>query len=372
MNDRNGDVIPQNKGHVLVVEDEERSRRLLRDALGAHGYRVSEAGGGVEALQRVAVNPPDIVLLDVMMPGMDGMEVCRRLKADGKTAPIPVLMVTSLADRGDRHNGIRAGADDFITKPVDLVEVMLRVGNAMRMKQLHDRLQQELLRARELEALKENLSYFVIHDMRSPLSVITGGLELAEDSECGSPELKNDLMMARGAAVELKEMISALLDISRMESAQMPLRMEKADLLNVVQSAAASVGIIAAYNGVRMQINGETALCRLDEELLRRVVVNLLVNAIKFSKTGKRVCVTVGPAGNGGRVTVSDSGPGIAPEDREKLFVKFAQIALRRENRKYSTGLGLAFCRMAVEAHGGRIGVDSEVGGGSTFWFELP
>ena len=137
-------------GFVLVVDDEEQNRTLLRDPLEARGYEVAEAENGLQALQKIAARPPDVILLDLMMPKLDGLEVCRRLRQDARTAHLPILMVTALSERGDRLLGIQAGANDFLNKPVDIQDVILRVGNAVHANQLHDRLQREQARSEQL------------------------------------------------------------------------------------------------------------------------------------------------------------------------------------------------------------------------------
>lgn len=137
-------------GSVLVVDDEQQNRMLLRDPLEAFGYRVEEAENGMQALQKIAMHPPDVILLDLMMPNMDGFEVCRRLKGDTKTAHIPILMVTALSERGDRLLGIQAGANDFLNKPIDIQDVTLRVGNAVHTKRLYDQLQAEQKKSERL------------------------------------------------------------------------------------------------------------------------------------------------------------------------------------------------------------------------------
>jgi adenylate cyclase len=138
------------RGCVLVVDDEEQNRSLLRDPLEAHGYEVAEAENGLQALEQVAARPPDVILLDLMMPRMDGFEVCRRLKKELKTAHIPILMVTALSERQERLMGIAAGANDFLNKPIDIQDVILRVGNAVHGKQLHDQLQTEQEKSEKL------------------------------------------------------------------------------------------------------------------------------------------------------------------------------------------------------------------------------
>jgi adenylate cyclase len=130
-------------GFVLVVDDEEQNRTLLRDPLEARGYEVEEAENGLQALQKIAARPPDVILLDLMMPKMDGFEVCRHLRKYAKTSHLPILMITALSERGDRLLGIQAGANDFLNKPIDIQDVILRVGNAVQLKQLHDQLQAE-------------------------------------------------------------------------------------------------------------------------------------------------------------------------------------------------------------------------------------
>ncbi|MDB6018278.1 MAG: Adenylate/guanylate cyclase [Pedosphaera sp.] len=136
-------VIIRSLGYVLIVDDEEYNRTLLRDPLEALGHEVEEAANGMEAFHKIAVRLPDVILLDLMMPRMDGFEVCRRIRANAQTAHIPILMITALSERGDRLLGIQAGANDFLNKPIDLQDVILRVGNAMYAKHLRDQLQAE-------------------------------------------------------------------------------------------------------------------------------------------------------------------------------------------------------------------------------------
>ncbi len=156
-------VLKDQTGHVLVVEDEEINRKLLRDLLEGQGHQVTEAENGEQGLQKVKENPPDVILLDVMMPGMDGFEVCRRLKADPETAPIPVLLVTALTERSDRLTGIEAGANDVISKPVDIEDVILRVRNAVYTMRLFREVQENYKRVRKLEMEKGELLEKTLH-----------------------------------------------------------------------------------------------------------------------------------------------------------------------------------------------------------------
>ena len=360
-------------GCVLVVDDEEKGRELLRDLLELQGHQVTEAEDGEQALQKVGESPPDVVLLDVMMPGLDGFDVCRRLKGDPKTAPIPVLLVTALRDRRDRLKGIESGANDFLTKPIDSQDVILRVRNAVYTKHLFDQVQENYERLQELEALRDNLTHMIVHDMRSPLTGMMGFLQLLQMSakaKLDETEME-DLERALGTTRSLAEMINGLLDVSRLESGEMPLDRSSCDLSTLASEAIESLGALVGQSHVGFKAPPEPVSASCDPDVIRRVIANLVGNAVKFTPQDGEVQVPVERIGAQARVAVADTGRGIPPEYHEKIFEKFGQVEARQQNRKYSTGLGLTFCKLAVEAHGGEIGVESEVGQGSTFWFVL-
>ena len=160
-------------GRVLVVEDEEKIRRLLRDILETQGHEVLVAEDGERALATAFAEPPDVVLLDIMLPRMDGFEVCRCLRQDARTGHVPILMVTALQDRTAMLTGIRAGANDFLTKPIDAEELRLRVSNAVSAKHLYDKIQDDRARLEALSSLRDNLTDMIVHDMRSPLLAVS-------------------------------------------------------------------------------------------------------------------------------------------------------------------------------------------------------
>ncbi|MBT3375037.1 MAG: response regulator, partial [Lentisphaerae bacterium] len=210
-------------GRVLVVDDEPDNRELLRTLLEMKGHTVFDAGNGAEALDMVKDALPDVILLDVMMPEMDGYEVCRRLKGDPETAPVPIIMVTALAGRSDRLEGIDAGANDFLTKPVGAQDVILRVRNSIYTKRLYDQVNESLDRLRELEELRDNLTHMIVHDMRSPLMGICGSLELLQMTVADrlDEEDRDDMERALDSSRLLTEMVSSLLDVSRLEAGKM-------------------------------------------------------------------------------------------------------------------------------------------------------
>jgi two-component system, sensor histidine kinase and response regulator len=185
-------------GSVLVVDDEESNRMLLRDPLEAQGHTVAEATSGQQALDSMTRNLPDVVLLDLMMPLMDGFEVCRRIKENPKWAHVPVLLVTGATDRKERLMAMQVGANDFLTKPIDLTDVILRVRNAVQMKKLFDTAQENLRQAAELKALQQKLTHMIIREMRTPLGQALELLASLKEN-AGKQRTKKDAQIAEDA-----------------------------------------------------------------------------------------------------------------------------------------------------------------------------
>jgi signal transduction histidine kinase len=361
-------------GHVLVVDDEAFNRELLNAILENKGYTVVDAENGRQALEIVESAPVDVILLDVMMPFLDGFEVCRRIKANPVTARIPVILVTSLSDRRDRLRGIEEGASDFLTKPVDIQEVLLRVRNAVYTKKLYDRLEFSYEKLKELEKLRDKLTHMLVHDMRSPLAGILGYLEMIKmQSQFGTQQrILHFTNQALHSTTTLIEMVSSILDVSRLEEGKMPLHHTLANLEEMAGQVIESLACAGKDIQISLTCPQGSASVLCDEEIIRRVFVNLIANAIKFTDEEGRVNIQIEKNEEALKVMVSDNGPGIPPEHLQMIFEKYSQVELRSQIHKYSTGLGLTFCKLALEAHGGHIGVDSQVGKGSTFWFVLP
>ena len=361
------------KGRILVVDDEEMNRRLLRDILESQGYQVTLAEDGQQALDMVFAAPPDVVLLDIMMPKVDGYEVCKQLRQDARTAHLPIQIITALKDHAEMLKGIRAGANDFLTKPIDAEEIRLRVKNAVLAKHLYDKVQEALVKLRELELLRDNLTNMIVHDMRSPLTVISGSFEIImQEQDRLSPPQNEFAAMGQDSCRQLIEMVTSLLDVGRLEAGEMPLSRVACDIREIARTAVEAVAVLGRERKLTLRVTGESANAHVDRDITQRVFVNLLGNAIKFSPDDGCIEIEISSTGQAVRVAVTDQGPGIPPEYHQRIFDKFGQVEARKKHKKYSTGLGLTFCKLAVEAHGGQIGVESAVGAGSTFWFSLP
>jgi signal transduction histidine kinase len=358
---------------VLVVDDEDANRMVLRVILERQGHEVHEECNGRDGVEAARRLRPDVILMDVMMPLMTGIEATRAIREDPGLAHIPLLLVTSLTDREYRLEGIGAGASDFLNKPIDAQDVTLRVRNAARMKALHDELRATVDELVRLQDLRDRLVHMLVHDLKAPLGAICGYLDNLEaflgDRLAADERLCLDA--ARQGALNLGDMIHAMLDVNRLECGQLPLRRETVELGDVTRGALRDVGTFA--HRAPVTVNARAAVeVSCDRDGIRRVLVNLLHNALKFTPGSGRISVTIEPHEGGARVCVKDTGPGIADEHKARVFDRYFQAATRQERIQFSTGLGLTFCKLMVEAHGGRIGVESEPGRGSEFWFTLP
>lgn len=365
---------PESPGLVLVVDDEVRNRALLEELLTMRGFAVETAEDGETALALARERPPDVVLLDVMMPRMNGFDVCRRLKGDAATAAIPVLLVTSLDAREDRLAGIGAGANDFLTKPIDAADLLLRVRNAVLTKRLYDREAEQRRQLEALEAARDTLTHMIVHDIRSPLTGLHAYLGLL-DRAAAEGALGDVLEFARDAhalTARIGELVSQVLDVSRLESGHMPLDLAQADLVALLRPAVVELGPPPEGVKVAYDVPDGPVNVRCDRDLMARVVTNLVGNAYKFTPKGGCVRLGVTTVDSRVRLEIDDTGPGVPRELRDRIFEKFGQGELGRAATRRSSGLGLTFCKLAVEAHGGAIGVDDAPGSGARFWIDLP
>jgi signal transduction histidine kinase len=367
---------------VLCVDDIGANLELLESILVPRGYAVVTAANGQDALLKIRSQAIDLVLLDVMMPGMDGFEVCRQIKEDQALRNIPVIMITALSAKEDRVRGIEAGAEEFLSKPFDQTEALARIRMLLKVKGLDDdrrraeeALQQSNDRLRDVEALRDSLVHMIIHDLRNPLTAIVNFAHFLETAEGGNLSEKGRGYV--GYIIKssdfLTEMCSSMLDVSKMESGQMQLKLADCDLGAIAGEVVSRLAALKGERQIALALPAQPVLLRGDAQLLSRLLQNLVGNALKFVPVATgRIDIALESGGGRVRCTVRDNGPGIPREHQQKVFDKFWQGEAREQGFKYSSGLGLTFCKMVVEAHGGKIGVESEVGAGSTFWFELP
>jgi signal transduction histidine kinase len=317
---------------------------------------------------------------------MNGLDVCRILKKEARTQMIPVLMVTALKEKEDRVTALHAGADDFLSKPIDGTELIVRVKSLLRIKHYYDelmyknsQLQEKNIKFEKLKSQKEKLYHMIIHDLRSPLMGIAGAMELFQMDSEGLNRDQNELVnISLQGCRKLKQLIDSILDIYRFENGSMKLQKESIDWEGLIEQIEPSFRVKAQANRVQLTFSyslGDKHISG-DSSLLTRVVSNLIDNAIRHTPDGGSISVLSrqGPQKTSLLVSIKDSGNGIPKEYQQKIFEIFEQLPRTQGGvRSGSCGLGLTFCKMAIEAHGGRIWVESEgVGAGATFCFELP
>jgi signal transduction histidine kinase len=369
---QNNRIFMAQAGTVLIVDDDSYVCATMEALLKHEGHQLIFASNGMEGIAKAIEERPDVILLDVMMPEMDGYEVCRRLKADPATAAIPVLLVTALTERKERLRGIEAGANDYLTKPIDAQDLRLRLRNAIYIRKLYDQLQQSFEQLKDLESLRDNLTHMIVHDMRSSLGSVLGFAQLlkAATREKLDERETGYLNKVERNVNLLLDMVVSLLDISRLESGQMPLRLNPCSVQDLARAAVQPYEAVAAQRNITVHPPEQSTAVVCDLDLIRRVLANLVGNAIKYTDEDGVIDLRFERAENAVKFLVADNGPGIPKEHHKRIFEKFRQA--KPEERSLGVGLGLAFCKLAVEAHGGTIGVESEPGQGSTFWFTLP
>jgi two-component system, sensor histidine kinase and response regulator len=364
-------------GLLLVVDDDAANREVLSRRLERQGHEVRTASNGLEALRLMGDAAFDLVLLDIMMPEMDGYEVLGQIKADERLQHIPVIMISALNELQSVVRCIEAGAEDYLTKPFNPTLLKARIGACLEKKRGRDResvlfeqLQSNYKRLQELEKLRDDMRNMIVHDLRTPLSALIIGIEMLERDGDLSGTQREILAIATGGGRTLLGMINDLLDVEKMESGSAQLQYGEISAATLVTDAVEQVAALAEFSGTTLvtEIAADLPPFAGDDKKLTRTLVNLIGNAIKFTRAGTVTVSALQTEQQTIRFSIRDTGEGIPAEAFERIFEKFGQL----DSRKIGTGLGLAFCKLAVEAHGGRITVESTVGAGSTFSFTIP
>jgi two-component system sensor histidine kinase/response regulator len=327
---------------------------------------------------------PDLCILDVSMPAGDlgcddrstGFEVCRRIKRDPRTKNIPVIFVTALNDTTDRVKAIEAGGDDFLTKPHNRLVLGARVRSLLKLKAATDALEESLRKGRELQKMRDDLMKMIVHDLKTPLTSVLATMEMLLDGDFGpiGQEQKKAVGDAEGKAEDLLSLINDVLEVSRIEEAELTLDLQPiapAAILTEIEHEW-EVRFQQERATCTIDVSDDAPVFEADKELLKRVFNNLVQNAVTHSAQAVNIDFKARRDGDAVMFTIADNGPGIPPQYHEVIFRKFERVKTQGVPRTRSSGLGLAFCKMVVDAHGGRIWVQSAEGQGSAFHFTLP
>lgn len=365
-----------NTPRILIADDEPKNIRLITALLKTQGYLFETAANGVEAVEKAGVFNPDLIMLDIMMPEMDGYEACAMLKQNPATRRIPVVMVTSLADRESKLRSLEAGADDFLSKPVDSSELLVRCRNLLKMKEFMDAVVEKNRQLEELQELKKNLTDMIVHDLKSPLTGIMGNIGLAAMlHDAGEhDDLGKYLAQAEEGCNSLRDMLRTMLDIGSLEDGVMPLESRRIGIEDIFRKVVMTYSAVAHREGKEIMIEAHPPVgIHADPDLIERVLQNLVSNALRHVDRDKgKIILSVGSADGKAVVSVSDNGEGIPAEYHGRIFDKFARVSKNLQRTAMNKGLGLTFCKLAVEAHGGEIRVESVPGEGSRFLFTIP
>ncbi len=375
---------------ILVVDDKPENLDVLINYLDTHGFTILVAQEGEEAYQLAEEFAPDIILLDVMMPGIDGFETCRRLKQHERTREIPVIFMTALSDTAQKVKGFQAGGVDYITKPLQQEEVLARIETHVTLRSLQRNLQQKnveleqyagLLERKndelhELNATKDTFFSIVAHDLRGPLNTLYGLTDVIVESidAYSKDKLAQMLTNQRDAAKNLCALLENLLTWSRIQRNQIAYRPQQIGLCHIIAKNIALFTLHAQDKQITLRgpEHDDSLFIQADANMVDTIIRNLLSNALKFTEAGGTVEIAVDRREHDIEIAVSDTGIGIDEQGLSRLFRLDAHYRRAGTADEQGTGLGLLLCKEFAEQHGGRIGVESDVGSGTTFWVTLP
>ena len=350
----------EKKSKILIVDDAMDTVELLRKRFRSEGYDTAEAYNGEEGLQKVTEYNPDLIVLDVMMPKIDGYEVCQRLKADENTKFIPILMLTAKGEVEHKVKGLNIGADDYLAKPFDYKELSARIRSLLSIKATHEKKVEE-----EKSGALEQMMDQVAHEIRNPLTAIGGfARKVFTKLPDGDPNRKYMQMIIEDVAV-LENMIKQLIELKSMSISIK----EPTNINNVIKDSLKifEQDFIQKAIHVESDLKDDLPMITIDKKLLKRAFCNLIRNAIEAMETGTKVLkITSKMSGDNLEIQFSDTGIGISKEKIKNIFDPLVT------SKVYGPGLGLTFALKIIQDHNGTISVQSEEGKGTTFTISFP
>lgn len=364
------------KPTLLVVDDTPENIAILSSLL-KDSYRIKVATNGAKALALAqSGDPPDLVLLDIMMPGMDGYEVCRSLKENDTLKDIPVIFLSALNEAMDKVKAFQSGGVDYVTKPFQAEEVRARVETHLKIRRLQLELMKQNRQLVQLNAEKNRFLGMAAHDLRNPIAVIGGFCSLFLGSALGelTDQQREIIERIKNSSRFMNQLLEDLLDISQIEAGKLELRLAPVDLASLITDNVKLNRMFAEKKQIGLTF---TAHCvpppmSLDAPKIEQVLNNLISNAIKFSRPGTEITVELAEKDGQILLTVRDQGQGIEPQEIEKVFKPFEKTSTRSTAGEKSTGLGMAIVKKIVEGHRGKIWLASALGVGTTFYVALP
>jgi two-component system sensor histidine kinase/response regulator len=373
----------------MVIDDTPANLLLLEEVLSESDYIVAAFPSGELGLAAAHSVMPDLIMLDIMMPGRDGYATCEAFKSNARFKDIPVIFISALNQSFDKVKAFEAGGVDYVSKPFQPEEVLARVATHLSLRRQRRQieaqeaeLRENLFKLGELEKQRDALVHMVAHDMKSPLSSIIMCCEMVQQVlpaiTCGVPSEKDRELCSRmlggirNAGERLRELVGSFLDVSRIEANAMPLMLNNHDLREVVAEVVALFVPRLNENVIQYSPPSDPVVGFCDRDLVFRVLQNLIENALAHGGATPYVVVDIRKESGEVVIKVRDDGPGVPIEFQSSIFDKYCQVDMHSRAINLGTGLGLTFCKLAVESQNGRIGLVSLPGEGSTFWFTVP
>jgi len=369
----------KSKSLVLVVDDVEQNVAVVSQILRTNGYAVMAAFNGETALRMLEKRIPHLILLDIMMPGMDGFEVCAKIKENENLRQIPIIFLSALSDTDVKVKAFNTGGVDYISKPFQEAEVLARVAVHIKIARLEHEQRELIEQLSERNEEKDRLMQIVSHDLRSPLGGIKGLSQILTDGEeAEMPEIVREFSeIIVQTSDTLLNLVNDLLDLAKIESGKQRVNLTEFDIVSTLQNAVKLQEKVAQSKGLQLLFENTIELIPFqlvaDEPKIMQVINNLLSNAIKFTPKGGAVTLRLQPQGDDRLlIVVQDTGIGIPAEHLPRVFEKFGNHQRSGTSGEKGTGLGMTIVKRFVELHGGAIDVESQQGKGTTFTISLP
>jgi len=364
------------KYQVLIVDDIAENLKILSNVLFEQDLEISFAINGMQALETVSISPPDLILLDISMPEMDGYEVCKRLKADAKTKQIPVIFLTARTNSEDIIRGFEVGGVDYITKPYNHTELISRVFTHLELKTSRDIIAQQVDELKQLNSAKDTFLSIMAHDLKNPFNTVMGFSELLLKNEDKLPKekIRKYYSYIYNSARSGFTLLENLLQWARMQTGSLQVIPVSIDIEEIIKKVLEFILPTAAQKNIHISpISVEKNMpVFFDKEMVHTVLRNLLSNAVKFSHEGGEITIGIDNTDIKTIVSVTDKGVGISETNRAKIFTINQQLSTEGTASERGTGLGLILCKEFVEKNGGELWFESEQGKGSTFYFSMP
>lgn len=353
---------------ILIVDDTPKNIQVLGKTLHDIGYNVSIATSGSQALDSVKKEKPDLILLDIQMPEMDGFEVCKILKRNSDTKGIPIIFLTAVTDSDKIVEGFELGAVDYITKPFNSAELSVRVATHIEIKQSREKL-------KDLNATKDKFFSIIAHDLKNPFSTLLGFSKLLFENAPNytTNQIQEYAQIMNNTAKQSYTLLENLMHWAKTQTGNITVIPESSSMDNLLSITIPLVSGSALKKNITIESNvDKDNLVYIDNSLTTTILRNLLTNAIKFTHTNGKIIVSTKKKNEFLEVSITDTGVGIDPKNIEKLFRIDSKVSSPGTESEEGTGLGLILCKEFVEKQGGTIWVTSELGKGSKFTFTLP